>query len=131
MSVSPKYPLATSSWDQAEYDALQRVIDSDMFSMGPEVRAFEEHFLAGYAQQPAEILSQTLPTACHDLVMLSDIPLSTLCPHHLMPAFGRAKVGYLPSGQAVGFGVVFTGFGLFHGLRVVAQWQIIQRWRAG
>lgn len=42
--MSVKFPLATSSWDQAEQDALQRVIASDMFSMGPEVRAFEEQF---------------------------------------------------------------------------------------
>ncbi len=42
--MSFTYPLATSSWDQAEFDALDRVIKSDMFSMGPEVRAFEEEF---------------------------------------------------------------------------------------
>ncbi|WP_336098315.1 DegT/DnrJ/EryC1/StrS family aminotransferase [Roseovarius sp. CH_XMU1461] len=42
--MSVRFPLATSSWDQAEQDALQRVIASDMFSMGPEVRAFEEQF---------------------------------------------------------------------------------------
>lgn len=41
---SSKYPLATSSWDQAEEEAMQRVIRSGMFSMGPEVRAFEEAF---------------------------------------------------------------------------------------
>ena len=43
----PKYPLATSSWDQAEYDALDRVIKSNQFTMGPmgpEVPAFEEQF---------------------------------------------------------------------------------------
>ncbi|MEM6589293.1 MAG: DegT/DnrJ/EryC1/StrS family aminotransferase [Pseudomonadota bacterium] len=42
--MSARFPLATSSWDQAEQDALQRVIKSDMFSMGAEVRAFEEQF---------------------------------------------------------------------------------------
>jgi CDP-6-deoxy-D-xylo-4-hexulose-3-dehydrase len=42
--MSARFPLATSSWDQAEQDALQRVIKSDMFSMGPEVRTFEEQF---------------------------------------------------------------------------------------
>ena len=36
------FPLATSSWDQAEYDALNRVIASDQFSMGSEVSAFED-----------------------------------------------------------------------------------------
>ena len=39
-----RFPLATTSWDKAEYDALQRVIASNMFSMGPEVRKFEEKF---------------------------------------------------------------------------------------
>lgn len=39
-----KYPLATSSWDEAEYKAIQRVVDSCMFSMGPEVQAFEKDF---------------------------------------------------------------------------------------
>jgi CDP-4-dehydro-6-deoxyglucose reductase, E1 len=42
--MSIKYPLATSSWDRAEHDALNRVIASDMFSMGAEVRAFEDQF---------------------------------------------------------------------------------------
>lgn len=41
-----KYPLATSSWDDAEYKAIQRVVDSGMFSMGPEVQAFERDFAA-------------------------------------------------------------------------------------
>lgn len=39
-----KYPLATSSWDVAEYAAIQRVVDSNMFSMGSEVEAFEKEF---------------------------------------------------------------------------------------
>jgi len=42
--MSPKYPLATSSWDAEEYRAITRVIASDMFSMGAEVRTFEEQF---------------------------------------------------------------------------------------
>ncbi|KGJ06222.1 CDP-6-deoxy-D-xylo-4-hexulose-3-dehydrase [Paracoccus halophilus] len=39
-----RFPLATSSWDAAERAALQRVIDSDRFTMGPEVAAFEADF---------------------------------------------------------------------------------------
>ena len=42
--MSIKFPLATSSWDRAEHDALARVIASDMYSMGPEVKAFEQQF---------------------------------------------------------------------------------------
>ena len=39
-----KFPLATSSWNELEHDAITRVIESDMFSMGPEVKNFEKLF---------------------------------------------------------------------------------------
>ena len=42
--MSPNFPLATSSWDEREQEAIQRVIRSDMFSMGPEVARFEDAF---------------------------------------------------------------------------------------
>jgi len=42
--VTFKYPLATATWDQAELDAMQRVIASGMFTMGKEVQAFEKAF---------------------------------------------------------------------------------------
>jgi CDP-6-deoxy-D-xylo-4-hexulose-3-dehydrase len=38
------YPLATSSWDAAEFAAMERVIRSGQFSMGSEVAAFEREF---------------------------------------------------------------------------------------
>lgn len=38
------YPLASTTWDEAEYEAMQRVIRSGMFSMGKEVAAFEQQF---------------------------------------------------------------------------------------
>jgi CDP-6-deoxy-D-xylo-4-hexulose-3-dehydrase len=42
--MSHKYPLATATWDQAEYAALQDVITSGMFTMGPKVFEFEKQF---------------------------------------------------------------------------------------
>lgn len=38
------YPLATSSWDQQELDAMQEVIASGMFTMGTKVAEFERQF---------------------------------------------------------------------------------------
>ena len=40
------YELAASSWDDKELAAIQGVIDSDRFTMGPEVAVFEEEFAA-------------------------------------------------------------------------------------
>lgn len=42
--MSNRYPLATTTWDEAEYEALQRVIASGMFTMGPLVQEFEARF---------------------------------------------------------------------------------------
>ena len=42
--MSFKFPLATSSWGKEEYDAMQRVIASGMFTMGPNVAEFEKRF---------------------------------------------------------------------------------------
>ena len=39
-----KFPLATSSWDENEINALYRVIESDRYSMGSEVSEFETQF---------------------------------------------------------------------------------------
>ena len=38
------YSLAHDTWDQREVDALQRVITSGRYTMGPEVKTFENQF---------------------------------------------------------------------------------------
>ncbi|KQO82235.1 DegT/DnrJ/EryC1/StrS family aminotransferase [Rhizobium sp. Leaf262] len=38
------YPLANSAWDHEEYEALQSVIQSGMFTMGQKVAEFEKAF---------------------------------------------------------------------------------------
>lgn len=40
-----EYPLASSTWDNAELEAIQRVINSKTFTMGENVKKFEEHFV--------------------------------------------------------------------------------------
>lgn len=44
MQLKIAYPLASSSWDEEEYAAMQRVIDSGMFTMGHHVAEFEQAF---------------------------------------------------------------------------------------
>ncbi len=55
--MTAKYPLATSSWDQTEYDALNRVIASDRFSMGDEVAAFETQFAKQFGSKYAVMVN--------------------------------------------------------------------------
>lgn len=46
--MSYRFPLATVTWDDAEYQAIQDVIKTGFFSMGPKVAEFEQLF-ADYA----------------------------------------------------------------------------------
>jgi CDP-6-deoxy-D-xylo-4-hexulose-3-dehydrase len=39
-----KYPLASTTWNEAEFDAINQVIQSGQFSMGKQVMAFEKAF---------------------------------------------------------------------------------------
>ena len=41
-----KYPLATSTWDEKEIEAINTVIASDMYTMGKHVNQFETEFAA-------------------------------------------------------------------------------------
>lgn len=42
--MSVKFPLACSTWGQEELNAMQRVIDSGMYTMGENVAKFEQNF---------------------------------------------------------------------------------------
>lgn len=44
MKKSTHIPLATSTWDHEEFNAIQKVIDSNIFTMGKHVKDFEEEF---------------------------------------------------------------------------------------
>ena len=52
-----QFPLATSSWDDRELAAIQRVIASDMYSMGPEVAKFEDQFAAAMGSAHAVMVN--------------------------------------------------------------------------
>lgn len=51
------YPLASSTWDQAELNAIQSVIDSNMYTMGKQVAEYEKRFAAYFGSQYAVMVS--------------------------------------------------------------------------
>ena len=52
-----KYELASSTWDQKEIDAIHRVIESDKYSMGPEVLRYEKDFAKYFGSKYAVMTS--------------------------------------------------------------------------
>lgn len=68
-------------------------------------RLWQQEFLAGYAMDPAQILSEpVVGEADPDVVVVGGLRFHSMCPHHLVPFRGVAHVAYLPKGKLVGFG---------------------------
>ena len=66
------------------------------------VRAYEEWF-GGYDLDPAHLLGRTFDRAGYDdLVLLRDIPVQSVCEHHMAAIRGVAHVAYLPGERVVG-----------------------------
>jgi GTP cyclohydrolase I len=66
------------------------------------VKSWRELY-AGYAQDPAKILSKTFAAEGYDEVIICrDIEMYSLCEHHLLPFYGKAHVGYIPGERVVG-----------------------------
>ncbi len=56
----------------------------------------------GLRQDPAKHLEVTFPEEYDELVLVRDIPFTSMCEHHLLPFTGVAHVGYLPNGRVTG-----------------------------
>jgi GTP cyclohydrolase I len=61
------------------------------------VAAAYEELLSGMADDPARHLAVTFSSHHDEMVMVRDIPFSSLCEHHLLPFIGRAHVAYIPN----------------------------------
>ena len=58
---------------------------------------------SGYRASLADVVRRavfTQPT--HNMVMVRDVELYSLCEHHLLPFFGRAHIGYVAQGRVLG-----------------------------
>jgi len=58
-------------------------------------KMYEEIF-AGLHEDPSHHLTVTFEADHDEMVMVRDIPLHSVCEHHLIPFAGRAHVAYIP-----------------------------------
>jgi GTP cyclohydrolase I len=61
-----------------------------------------EVLFAGLGETPSEHLRVSFQENHREMVLIRDIPLHSLCEHHLLPMVGKAHVGYIPDGKVVG-----------------------------
>lgn len=64
-------------------------------------RMYQEMF-AGLHQDPARHLEVVFPETYDEMVLIRDIPFTSMCEHHLLPFSGVAHVAYIPDGKVTG-----------------------------
>ena len=71
--------------------------DREGLQKTPErVARMYEEILAGMDQNPSEFFEVLFDEKHQEMVLVKDIPLYSICEHHLVPFFGKAFVAYIP-----------------------------------
>jgi GTP cyclohydrolase I len=60
-----------------------------------------QEIFSGMGQDPEEELEVLLAQNHEEIVLLKDIPIYSVCEHHLLPFIGKAHVAYIPKGDRV------------------------------
>lgn len=110
-------PSKISTLDQVQIDAATSAIKEALASLGVDID--DENFastpqrfikyLLEYLQpfDLDEVLKVDFSNEHSDagykgMVVQSDIPFRTICPHHLLPVLGKCHIGYIPTNRVVG-----------------------------
>jgi GTP cyclohydrolase I len=71
--------------------------------------AWADDLLEGEAIDASALLREgsfAIDAADAGLVVLRELAVTTMCPHHLLPAYGTALVAYLPGRHIAGIGTI-------------------------
>lgn len=95
----------------AAIDAFLRALgleSSDTAGTGERVaQMFAEDLCSGQGVDTRALLeASTIACAKPSVVAVRDIPVTTTCPHHLLPAIGRATVAFHARAKVIGLGTV-------------------------
>lgn len=105
-------PVRRNAFDHSKVEAGVRLIlegiGEDPSRPGIEetprrVALMYEEICAGLHDDPRQFL-HVIPAETHDeMVIVKDIPLYSICEHHLLPFVGKAHIAYIPKdGRIVG-----------------------------
>jgi GTP cyclohydrolase I len=97
---------AERAFDEAKVEAGIRLVlegigeDLDRDGLrdtpGRVARMYEE-ITSGLREDPTRVLDAVFDEGHDELVMIRDIPMASICEHHLIPFVGKAHVAYIPN----------------------------------
>jgi GTP cyclohydrolase I len=115
-SADPLADVAPEHRNAFDSERIERAIREILVAIGEDpdrdglrdtpqrvARAYKELF-SGLYQKPDDVLATTFDLNHHELIVVKDISVFSLCEHHLLPFYGTASVGYIPneSGRITG-----------------------------
>ncbi len=74
---------------------------ADLLGTPQRVADMYEEVLSGIGQDPGKELEVLLAEGHDEIVLLKNIPLYSLCEHHLLPFIGKVHLAYVPQGNRV------------------------------
>jgi GTP cyclohydrolase I len=74
---------------------------ADLMGTPERVAQMYQEVLSGIKQDPARELEVLLSQGHDEIVLLKDIPLYSICEHHLLPFIGKVHLAYVPQGNRV------------------------------
>ncbi|MEU8244666.1 GTP cyclohydrolase I FolE [Nonomuraea sp. NPDC048916] len=77
-------------------------IETDVEGLRETPRRMARAYAEMLSPRPFELTTFPNDEGYDELVLVRDIPLRSVCEHHLLPFAGVAHVGYLPGGRIVG-----------------------------
>ncbi len=90
--------------------ALGHAPTGDLARTGERVaNAWADDLLVGESVDVAAVLHKgtiDAPESERGLVLVRDLAVATVCPHHLLPAHGKGLVAYLPGDRVAGIGTI-------------------------
>jgi GTP cyclohydrolase IA len=99
----------------AAIDAFLRAIgrdptrEPDLVGTGQRVAdAFLDELCVGYTISIGRLVAENRVAAkdAPAVILARDVPVTIMCPHHLLPATGKAQVAFAPKRELIGVGAI-------------------------
>ncbi len=74
---------------------------ADLIGTPKRVAEMYEEVFSGIKEDPKKVLEVLISERHDEIVLLKNIPLYSICEHHMLPFIGKAHVAYIPEGNRV------------------------------